>query len=59
MVVPDPARVPDTQDEEIVDSNDSSGGLVVLAVAWDLARIPQDDGCTPVTAAGQFSVSLS
>ena len=32
MVVPDPARVPDTQDEEIVDSNDSSGGLVVLAV---------------------------
>jgi DNA-binding LytR/AlgR family response regulator len=25
-------RVPDTQDEEIVDSNDSSGGLVVLAV---------------------------
>jgi DNA-binding LytR/AlgR family response regulator len=32
VVVPDPARVPDTQDEEIVDSNDSSGGLVVLAV---------------------------
>src|ERR671921_318915 len=25
-------RAPDTQDEEIVDSNDSSGGLVVLAV---------------------------
>ncbi|GAA1192326.1 LytTR family DNA-binding domain-containing protein [Pseudonocardia alaniniphila] len=32
MVVSAPARVPDTQDEEIVDSNDSSGGLVVLAV---------------------------
>jgi len=32
VVVPAPARVPDTQDEEIVDSNDSSGGLVVLAV---------------------------
>ncbi len=32
MIVPAPARAPDTQDEEIVDSNDSSGGLVVLAV---------------------------
>jgi DNA-binding LytR/AlgR family response regulator len=32
VVVSAPARVPDTQDEEIVDSNDSSGGLVVLAV---------------------------
>lgn len=32
MIVPDPARAADTQDEEIVDSNDSSGGLVVLAV---------------------------
>ena len=32
MVVSALARVPDTQDEEIVDSNDSSGGLVVLAV---------------------------
>ena len=34
MIVPRSLRrrVPDTQDEEIVDSNDSSGGLVVLAV---------------------------
>jgi DNA-binding LytR/AlgR family response regulator len=32
VVVSASARVPDTQDEEIVDSNDSSGGLVVLAV---------------------------
>jgi DNA-binding LytR/AlgR family response regulator len=32
VVASAPARVPDTQDEEIVDSNDSSGGLVVLAV---------------------------
>lgn len=32
MTVPAPVRVPNTQDEEIVDSNDSSGGLVVLAV---------------------------
>jgi DNA-binding LytR/AlgR family response regulator len=29
---PAPRTAPDTQDEEIVDSNDSSGGLVVLAV---------------------------
>ncbi len=31
MIAPGPVRS-DTQDEEIVDSNDSSGGLVVLAV---------------------------
>jgi DNA-binding LytR/AlgR family response regulator len=34
-------RPPDTQDEEIVDSNDSSGGLVVLAVDDELPALEE------------------
>jgi DNA-binding LytR/AlgR family response regulator len=41
QVVPAPAPAPDTQDEEIVDSNDSSGGLVVLAVDDELPALEE------------------
>jgi DNA-binding LytR/AlgR family response regulator len=40
-VAPASAPAPDTQDEEIVDSNDSSGGLVVLAVDDELPALEE------------------